>query len=83
MCITWVPIKFWVLVIIINKKVYLHNDNKKKNYSVNPNQTWTRDKDFIEAGKVRLDSDTVRKATSDEVKELCQENTRKDKTKFH
>ena len=23
------PIKFWFLVIIINKKVYLHYDNKK------------------------------------------------------
>ena len=55
----------------------------KKDYSVNPNQTWTRDKDFIEAGKVRLDSDTARDATSDEVKELRQENTRNDKTKFH
>ena len=28
-CTTWPPIKFGVLVIIINKKVYLHYDNKK------------------------------------------------------
>ena len=29
-CTTWSPIKFGVLVIIINKKVYLHYDNKKE-----------------------------------------------------
>ena len=29
-CTTWPPIKFGVLVIIINKKVYLHYDNKKE-----------------------------------------------------
>ena len=33
-------------------------------------------KDFIEAGKARLDGDTIREATSDEVKELRQENIR-------
>ena len=33
-------------------------------------------KDFIEAGKARLDGDTIREATSDEVKELRQENSR-------
>ena len=111
--------------IIINKKVYLHYDNKK-NFSVNPNQSssesllkdirrYTKriftseqkilivmegirseysiaelcrkygisdstyykwNKDFIEAGKARLDGDTIREATSDEVKELRQENIR-------
>ena len=55
----------------------------KKNYSVNPNQTWTQDKDFIEAGKARLDGDTIREATSDEVKELRQEKTRNVKVKFN
>ena len=34
------------------------------------------DKEFIEAGKARLDGDIVREATSDEVKELRQENIR-------
>ena len=29
-CTTWPPIKFGDLVIIINKKVYLHYDNKKE-----------------------------------------------------
>ena len=43
----------------------------------------TTKKDYFEAGKVRLESDTAREATSDEVKELRQENTRNDKTKFH
>ena len=33
-------------------------------------------KEFIEAGKARLDGDIVREATSDEVKELRQENIR-------
>ena len=33
-------------------------------------------KDFIEAGKARLDGDTIREATNDEVKELRQENIR-------
>ena len=33
-------------------------------------------KNFIEAGKARLDGDIVREATSDEVKELRQENIR-------
>ena len=33
-------------------------------------------KEFIEAGKARLDGDTIREATSDEVKELRQENIR-------
>ena len=55
----------------------------KKNYSVNPNQTWTQDKDFIEAGKARLDGDTIREATSDEVKELRQEKTRNVIVKFN
>ena len=33
-------------------------------------------KEFIEAGKARLDGDIAREATSDEVKELRQENIR-------
>ena len=32
-CTTWAPIKFGGLVRIINKKVYLHNDNKKELFS--------------------------------------------------
>jgi len=32
-------------------------------------------KDFLEAGKKRLSGDTVREATTDEVKELCSENS--------
>ena len=32
-CTTLPPIKFGVLVRIINKKVYLHNDNKKEFFS--------------------------------------------------
>ena len=109
----------------INKKVYLHNDNKK-NFSVDPNQSSSEsllkdirrntkriftseqkvlivmegirgeqsiaelcrkygisdstyykwNKEFIEAGKARLDGDIVREATSNEVKELRQENIR-------
>ena len=85
MCITWVPIKFFSgggWFIIINKK-YIFTMTTKKNYSVNPNQTWTQDKDFIEAGKARLDGDTIRETTSDEVKELRQEKTRNVKVKFN
>ena|GEM_PF-5554241 len=32
-CTIWPPIKFGVLVRIINKKLYLHNDNKKEFFS--------------------------------------------------
>ena len=37
---------------------------------------WLFHKEFIEAGKARLDGDIVREATSDEVKELRLENIR-------
>ena len=43
-------------------------------YLIVLNYKWN--KDFIEAGKARLDGDTIREATSDEVKELRQENIR-------
>ena len=38
--------------------------------------TTNGNKEFIEAGKARLDGDIVREATSDEVKELRLENIR-------
>ena len=109
----------------INKKVYLHNDNKKESFSrfsaenirilvkgirrntkriftseqkvlivmegirgeqsiaelcrkygISDSTYYKWNKEFIEAGKVRLDGDIVREATSDEVKELRQENIR-------
>ena len=42
-----------------------------------PDSTYYKwNKEFIEAGKARLDGDTAREATSDEVKELRQENIR-------
>ena len=37
---------------------------------INPNLYYRWSKDFLEAGKKRLAGDTVREATSDEVKEL-------------
>ena len=43
-------------------------------YQISTYYKWN--KDFIEAGKARLDGDTIREATSDEVKELRQENIR-------
>ncbi len=109
----------------INKKVYLHNDNKKESFSrfsaenirilvkgirrntkriftseqkvlivmegirgeqsiaelcrkygISDSTYYKWNKEFIEAGKARLDGDIVREATSDEVKELRQENIR-------
>ena len=109
----------------INKKVYLHNDNKKnlsacsqqrtsesllkdirrntkriftseqkvlivmegirgeqsiaelcRKYGISDSTYYKWNKEFIEAGKARLYGDIVREATSDEVKELCQENIR-------
>ena len=109
----------------INKKVYLHNDNKKESFSrfsaenirilvkgirrntkriftseqkvlivmegirgeqsiaelcrkygISDSTYYKWNKEFIEAGKARLDGDTIREATSDEVKELRQENIR-------
>lgn len=109
----------------INKKVYLHNDNKKESFSrfsaenirilvkgirrntkriftseqkvlivmegirgeqsiaelcrkygISDSTYYKWNKEFIEAGKARLDGDIVRETTSDEVKELRQENIR-------
>ena len=109
----------------INKKVYLHNDNKKESFSrfsaenirilvkgirrntkriftseqkvlivmegirgeqsiaelcrkygISDSTYYKWNKEFIEAGKARLDGDIVREATRDEVKELRQENIR-------
>ena len=41
---------------------------------INPNVFYKWSKDFLEAGKKRLQGDTVREATSGEVTELKQEN---------
>ena len=41
---------------------------------INPNVFYKWSKDFLEAGKKRLQGDTVREATSSEVTELKQEN---------
>ena len=42
---------------------------------LNPNVYYRWSKEFMEAGKKRLSGDTVREATSDEVKELRAETT--------
>ncbi len=42
---------------------------------LNPNVYYRWSKDFLEAGKKRLSGDTVREATSDEVKELRAETS--------
>ena len=42
---------------------------------INPNLYYRWSKDFLEAGKKQLAGDTVREATSDEVKELRAENS--------
>ena len=47
-----------------------------RKYGISDSTYYKWNKDFIEAGKARLDGDTIRKATSDEVKELRQENIR-------
>jgi len=48
-----------------------------RKYSISDNSTYYKwNKDFIEAGKARLDGDIAREATSDEVKELRHENIR-------
>ncbi len=44
-----------------------------RRYRVQPHYRWS--KDFLEAGKKQLAGDTVREATSDEVKELRAENS--------
>lgn len=41
---------------------------------INPNLYYKRSKEFLEAGKSRLQGDTKRQATSDEVNQLRQEN---------
>ena len=47
-----------------------------RKYSISDSTYYKWNKVFIEAGKARLDGDTVREATSDEVKELRYENIR-------
>jgi len=47
-----------------------------RKYSISDSTYYKWNKEFIEAGKARLDGDTVREATSDEVKELRHENIR-------
>ena len=47
-----------------------------RKYGISDSTYYKWNKDFIEAGKARLDGDTIREATSDEVKELRQENIR-------
>ena len=47
-----------------------------RKYGISDSTYYKWNKDFIEAGKARLDGDTIREATSDEVKELHQENIR-------
>ena len=47
-----------------------------RKYGISDSTYYKWNKDFIEAGKARLDCDIVREATSDEVKELRQENIR-------
>ncbi len=43
-----------------------------RKYGISDSTYYKWNKDFIEAGKARLDGDTIRDATSDEVKELRQ-----------
>ena len=47
-----------------------------RKYDISDSTYYKWNKEFIEAGKARLDGDTVREATSDEVKELRHENIR-------
>ena len=47
-----------------------------RKYGISDSTYYKWNKEFIEAGKARLDGDIVREATSDEVKELRQENIR-------
>jgi len=47
-----------------------------RKYGISDSTYYKWNKDFIEAGKARLDGDIVREATSDEVKELRNENLR-------
>jgi len=45
-----------------------------RKYSINESQFYKWNKEFLEAGKKRLSSDTISEATSDEVVELRKEN---------
>ena len=47
-----------------------------RKYGISSSTFYTWNKEFIEAGKRQLSGDTLRQATSDEVAELRQENTR-------
>ena len=47
-----------------------------RKYGISDSTYYKWNKEFIEAGKARLDGDTIREATSDEVKKLRQENIR-------
>ena len=47
-----------------------------RKYGISDSTYYKWNKEFIEAGKARLNGDTIREATSDEVKELRQENIR-------
>ena len=47
-----------------------------RRYGISDSTYYKWNKEFIEAGKARLNGDTIREATSDEVKELRQENSR-------
>ena len=47
-----------------------------RKYCISDSTYYKWNKDFIETGKARLDGDTIREETSDEVKELRQENSR-------
>ena len=47
-----------------------------RKYGISDSIYYKWKKDFIEAGKARLDGDTIREATNDEVKELRKENIR-------
>ena len=47
-----------------------------RKYSISDSTYYKWNKEFIEAGKARLDGDIIREATSDEVKELRHENIR-------
>lgn len=47
-----------------------------RKYGISSSTFYTWNKEFIEAGKRQLSGDTIRQATSEEVTELRQENTR-------
>ena len=47
-----------------------------RKYGISDSTYYKWNKEFIEAGKAHLDGDIAREATSDEVKELRQENIR-------